>query len=63
MRWLPGPEGLLALSRPGLVCTLNTTGSVIEVPLPGRLLLCSDGMEPSGDTARIPADSCAWWAI
>ncbi|TQK44067.1 alpha-glucosidase [Streptomyces sp. SLBN-118] len=63
MRWLPGPEGLLALSRPGLVCTLNTTGSVIEIPLPGRLLLSSDGMEPSGDTARIPADSCVWWAI
>ncbi|MCX4582636.1 alpha-amylase family glycosyl hydrolase [Streptomyces sp. NBC_01481] len=63
MRWLPGPDGLLALSRPGLVCTLNTTGSVIEIPLPGRLLLCSDGMEPLGDTARIPADSCAWWAI
>ncbi|WP_406402998.1 glycoside hydrolase family 13 protein [Streptomyces sp. NBC_00879] len=63
MRWLPGSDGLLALSRPGLVCTLNTTGSVIEIPLPGRLLLCSDGMEPSGDTARIPSDSCAWWAI
>jgi alpha-glucosidase len=63
MRWLPGPDGLLALSRPGLVCTLNTTGSEIEIPLPGRLLLSSEAVESSGDTARIPADSCAWWAI
>ncbi|MEW2082939.1 alpha-amylase family glycosyl hydrolase [Streptomyces sp. NPDC005283] len=63
MRWLPGPEGLLALSRPGLVCTLNTTGSVIELPLPGRLLLSSATLGPTGDTARIPADCCAWWAI
>jgi alpha-glucosidase len=63
MRWLPGPEGLLALSRTGLVCTLNTTGSEIELPLPGRLLISSAAMEPVGDTARIPADCCAWWAI
>jgi alpha-glucosidase len=63
MRWLPGPEGLLALSRTGLVCTLNTTGSEIELPLPGRLLISSESMEPVGDTARIPADCCAWWAI
>ena len=63
MRWLPGPEGLLALSRTGLVCTLNTTGAEIELPLPGRLLISSEAMEPVGDTARIPADCCAWWAI
>lgn len=75
MEWLPGPDGLLALSRPGLVCTLNTTGSEIEVPLPGRLLLSSEAVavsvsaaaDSSADTARhtarIPADSCAWWAI
>ncbi|MGI5399465.1 glycoside hydrolase family 13 protein [Streptomyces sp. CA-135486] len=63
MRWLPGPEGLLALSRTGLVCTLNTTGSEIELPLPGQLLISSEAMEPVGETARIPGDCCAWWAI
>ncbi|NUK11505.1 glycoside hydrolase family 13 protein [Streptomyces lunaelactis] len=63
MRWLPAPDGVLALSRPGIVCTLNTTASEIELPLPGRLLLSSVPLEPTGDTARIPADSCAWWAI
>ncbi|WP_406001263.1 glycoside hydrolase family 13 protein [Streptomyces sp. NBC_00829] len=63
MRWLPGPDGLLALARQGLACTLNTTGAVIELPPPGRLLLSSEAMDQPVDTARIPADSCAWWAI
>ncbi|MEJ8634603.1 glycoside hydrolase family 13 protein [Streptomyces sp. MS2.AVA.5] len=63
MRWLPGPDGLLVLARNGLVCTLNTTASVVELPTPGRLLISSDVMDQPGDTARIPADSCAWWAI
>ena len=63
MQWLPGPDGLLALTRQGLVCTLNTTSAVIELPTPGRLLLSSDAMDQPGATARIPADSCAWWAI
>ncbi|MET9667217.1 glycoside hydrolase family 13 protein [Streptomyces sp. NPDC006475] len=63
MRWLPGPDGLLVLARNGLVCTLNTTASAVELPTPGRLLISSDAMDQPGDTARIPADSCAWWAI
>ncbi|WNO74956.1 glycoside hydrolase family 13 protein [Streptomyces sp. AM8-1-1] len=63
MRWLPGPDGLLVLARNGLVCTLNTTASTVELPTPGRLLISSDAMDQPGDTARIPADSCAWWAI
>ncbi|MFD3440920.1 glycoside hydrolase family 13 protein [Streptomyces sp. NPDC058685] len=63
MRWLPGPDGVLVLARNGLVCTLNTTASAVELPTPGRLLISSDAMDQPGDTARIPADSCAWWAI
>ncbi|MER7663911.1 glycoside hydrolase family 13 protein [Streptomyces sp. NPDC096193] len=63
MRWLPGPDGVLVLARNGLVCTLNTTASAVELPTPGRLLISSDAMEQPDDTARIPADSCAWWAI
>ncbi|MFE6127519.1 alpha-amylase family glycosyl hydrolase [Streptomyces sp. NPDC056437] len=63
MRWLPGPDGLLVLARNGLVCTLNTTASAVELPTPGQLLISSDAMDQPGDTARIPADSCAWWAI
>ncbi|MCP3817516.1 glycoside hydrolase family 13 protein [Streptomyces sp. A3M-1-3] len=63
MRWLAAPDGLLALSRPGLLCTLNTVGHAVEIPLPGRLLLSSGTVETAAGTARIPADSAAWWAI
>ncbi|MEV6393841.1 alpha-amylase family glycosyl hydrolase [Streptomyces sp. NPDC051907] len=63
MHWLPAPDGLLALARPGLVCTLNTTGAPIEVPRPGRLLISSAAVDEREDTVRIPADSSAWWAI
>ncbi|MDT3398901.1 glycoside hydrolase family 13 protein [Streptomyces sp. B1866] len=76
MAWLPAPEGVLALSRPGFVCTLNTLGTPVDLPVPGRELLASEPMAygpPRGDgagaaadgagTVRLPADSCAWWAV
>ncbi|MEU5024965.1 glycoside hydrolase family 13 protein [Streptomyces milbemycinicus] len=63
MEWLDAPEGVLALSRPGFVCTVNTLGEEVELPAPGRALLSSAPLEYGAGTVRIPADSCAWWAI
>ncbi|MET7762164.1 glycoside hydrolase family 13 protein [Streptomyces sp. NPDC005393] len=67
MTWLGAPAGVVALSRPGFVCTLNTLGEEVELPVPGRALLSSAplayGAGPAPATVRIPADSCAWWAI
>ncbi|MEU5734245.1 glycoside hydrolase family 13 protein [Streptomyces antimycoticus] len=63
MNWLEAPAGVLALSRPGLVCTLNTLGEEVELPVPGRALLSSAPLAYGAGTVRIPPDSCAWWAI
>ncbi|WP_435853134.1 glycoside hydrolase family 13 protein [Streptomyces smyrnaeus] len=70
MEWLEAPDGVLALSRPGLVCLLNTGEEAVFLDPPGELLLSSvpeesrDSMEdgaPAGKL-RIPANSCTWWA-
>ncbi|MBQ1121029.1 glycoside hydrolase family 13 protein [Streptomyces sp. A73] len=70
MEWLEAPDGVLALSRPGLVCLLNTREEAVFMDPPGELLLSSvpeesrDSMEdgaPAGQL-RIPANSCTWWA-
>ncbi|MBI0382276.1 DUF3459 domain-containing protein, partial [Streptomyces albiflaviniger] len=63
MSWLEAPAGVLALSRPGLVCTLNTLGEEVELPVPGRALLSSAPLAYKAGTVCIPPDSCAWWAI
>lgn len=67
MEWLEAPEGVLALSRPGLVCVLNTRDDAVGMDLPGRLLLSSapETEDPAHDTSaspRVPANSCTWWA-
>ncbi|MEC4017215.1 glycoside hydrolase family 13 protein [Streptomyces sp. H27-D2] len=63
MEWLEAPEGVLAIARPGLVCTLNTLGAEAELTVPGRPLIATAPLEFVGGTARIPANSCVWWAI
>ncbi|MBB4892747.1 alpha-glucosidase [Streptomyces olivoverticillatus] len=63
MRWLEAPEGVLALSRPGFVCTLNTLGDEVTMPVPGRPVLATAALEFAGGTVRIPSDSCVWWAV
>ncbi|MEV0279288.1 glycoside hydrolase family 13 protein [Streptomyces sp. NPDC050610] len=63
MGWLPAPEGVLALSRPGLVCTLNTLSAEAELPVPGRPVLATAPLEFGGGAVRIPADACVWWAV
>ncbi|MEU1616358.1 glycoside hydrolase family 13 protein [Streptomyces sp. NPDC005722] len=63
MRWLDAPEGVLAFSRPGLVCTVNVTPEPVQLPVPGRPVLSSEPVAPTGGSVRLPADSCIWWAI
>ncbi|MFG2889417.1 glycoside hydrolase family 13 protein [Streptomyces sp. NPDC048248] len=63
MSWQPAPEGVLAFSRPGVLCTVNTLGHDVELPLPGRPLLSSAPARVDGCTAVLPGDSCTWWAI
>ncbi|MYV88747.1 alpha-amylase family glycosyl hydrolase, partial [Streptomyces sp. SID1034] len=63
MSWLPAPEGVLAFARPGFVCTLNTLDREVQLPLPGRPLLTSAAVEFGADSALLPAESAAWWAI
>ncbi|WP_431946324.1 glycoside hydrolase family 13 protein [Actinacidiphila sp. bgisy167] len=63
MRWLDAPEGVLAFSRPGMVCTVNVTSEPVHVPVPGRPVLSSEPVSPTGGSVRLPADSCIWWAI
>ncbi|MCF3104374.1 glycoside hydrolase family 13 protein [Streptomyces roseoverticillatus] len=63
MTWLEAPEGVLAFSRPGLVCTLNTGEDEVGMPVPGRPVLATAALEFTGGTVRIPSDSCVWWAV
>ncbi|WP_328539119.1 glycoside hydrolase family 13 protein [Streptomyces sp. NBC_00344] len=63
LQWLEAPAGVLAFSRPGLVCTLNTLAVPAELPAPGRPLLSTSAPVIDGDSVRIPGESCTWWAI
>ncbi|MCB5169312.1 glycoside hydrolase family 13 protein [Streptomyces bambusae] len=63
VEWLPAPAGVLAFARPGFVCTVNTLGRPVELPVPGRPVLSSGPVGPEGPMVQIPADSCTWWAI
>ncbi|BDM67769.1 alpha-glucosidase [Streptomyces nigrescens] len=63
MSWQPAPDGVLAIARPGMVCTVNTLGHEVDVPLPGDPLLSSAPVAVNGTTAALPGDSCTWWAI
>ncbi|MDX3075310.1 glycoside hydrolase family 13 protein [Streptomyces sp. MI02-7b] len=63
VHWQDAPEGVLALARPGLACTVNTRSTPVELPVPGRLVLSSEPATPTGGNIRLPAHSCIWWAI
>ncbi|WP_399091893.1 glycoside hydrolase family 13 protein [Streptomyces sp. BBFR2] len=63
MSWREAPDGVLAFARPGVVCTVNTTGRDIAFEAPGRLLLASTPLPVRGAAAVLPGDACAWWAI
>lgn len=63
MSWLEGPPGVLVFTRPGFVCTVNTLPGAVELRVPGRPLLSSAAPDISGESVRVPGDSCTWWAI
>ncbi|MFE9400874.1 glycoside hydrolase family 13 protein [Streptomyces sp. NPDC006530] len=63
MTWLPAPEGVLAFTRPGFVCTVNTLDHAVQLPLQGRPLLTSADAEFGSEHALLPAESAVWWAI
>lgn len=63
VQWLEAPEGVLSFRRDGFVCTANTTGRAISVPLPGRYLLSNEEVRIVDDEALVPADTTVWWAV
>jgi alpha-glucosidase len=63
LSWLDSPEGVLSFARPGFVCTVNLLGHAVELPVPGRPVLASEPVAVEGETVRVPADSCVWWAV
>ncbi|MGW3276101.1 DUF3459 domain-containing protein, partial [Streptomyces kronopolitis] len=63
MSWESAPEGVLAFRRPGVLCTVNTLGRPLTLPVPGTVLLASAPVAVDGAGAVLPGDSCTWWAI
>jgi alpha-glucosidase len=63
MAWLDAPEGVLAISRPGFVCMLNTLPRDVALPVPGRPVLSTSALHFTGGSVHIPADTCVWWAL
>ncbi|MCL6302006.1 glycoside hydrolase family 13 protein [Streptomyces kronopolitis] len=63
MSWESAPEGVLAFRRPGVLCTVNTLGRPLTLPVPGTVLLASAPVTVDGAGAVLPGDSCTWWAI
>ena len=66
--WLDAPEGVIAFRRTAadgsLVCTVNTTGTPVGIPVPGVPLLSSTGNSPAVDGSQtvLAADSTVWWS-
>jgi alpha-glucosidase len=61
LRWLDAGEGVLAFARdrpggPGLLCVLNLTGTPVELPAHGGVLLASAPLA----TDRLPPDTAVW---
>lgn len=62
--WVPGtPDGVLAFTRPGFHCTVNTTGRPVRLPVPGRMVLASTEVTLSEGEFELPADSTVWWSV
>ncbi|WP_030849169.1 glycoside hydrolase family 13 protein [Streptomyces sp. NRRL F-4474] len=58
--WQEAPEGVLILRRGDFLCTANTTGTAVRLPVTGEVLLSS------GDTVEdgvLPADTTVWWQV
>ena len=57
-------ESLLAFERaPGFVCTVNVGDQPLTIARPGTFELASAQLDLGADTATLPPDSAAWWAV
>lgn len=63
VEWLDAPEGLLVFARPGFVCTVNTTGAPVRIPVRGTVLLSSTPVQADGAEIELPADTTVWWTV
>ncbi|MFG3528061.1 glycoside hydrolase family 13 protein [Streptomyces sp. NPDC047917] len=63
VEWLQAPEGLLIFARPGFVCTVNTTGRPVRIPVRGTVLLSSGPVVTDGAEIELPADTTVWWTV
>lgn len=65
VEWRDAPEGVLVFARPGFLCTVNTTGAPVRIPVRGRVLLASGPFIESGEgsEAELPADTTVWWTV
>ncbi|MFE3497989.1 DUF3459 domain-containing protein, partial [Streptomyces sp. NPDC059175] len=63
LTWLEAPEGVLAFTRDGFVCTANTTGTAVHLPAPGTLLVANSPVAVADGAAVLPADTTAWWSV
>ncbi|MCX5382817.1 glycoside hydrolase family 13 protein [Streptomyces sp. NBC_00083] len=63
LRWLDAPEGVLAFAREGFVCTVNLTGRLVSLPVPGRVVLASGPFAVDGDRCELPGDTTVWWTV
>ena len=62
--WREGPDGVLVFGRPGFLCTVNTTGSAVRMPVAGKVLLASAPVDASDGAAfELPADTTVWWTV
>jgi len=61
LRWLPGPDGALALARdPGFVCVVNVSAPPVPLPEGATLLLASGPLAANG---LVPADTAVWLSV
>ncbi|MFG3283750.1 glycoside hydrolase family 13 protein [Streptomyces sp. NPDC048111] len=63
VRWLEAPDGVLAFARDGFVCTVNLTGRLVSLPVPGRAVLSSAPFAVDGDVFELPGDTTVWWTV
>lgn len=63
VEWLEAPQGVLVFTRPGFVCTVNTTPEPVRIPVRGRVLLSSGPLTVDGAEAVVPADTTVWWTV
>ncbi|MFE6842410.1 glycoside hydrolase family 13 protein [Streptomyces sp. NPDC057686] len=60
VEWQEAPAGVLAFRRGDFLCTANTTGTAVRLPVVGEALLSSGEAVEDG---VLPADTTVWWQV